>query len=179
MSPLDEVSAQNARMILCLILMIIGLVVLTIGIALHTWANPYHGWQHTDSTVISVDHTTSSVGNSVGGVSLQDFYAPTITFVANGSQQTYSGAPAASTYNWSKPVPVYRVGQVIPIIYKPDDTTQVCFASQAQAQTKRSTLPFFIAGTVITILGGCLLGSSTATRRKRSQQPPHVVRNMA
>lgn len=134
-------------------------VALIASVTVFHQALQYKTWARVDATVVSVSHTTDTIRNSVGGVSLVDLYAPTLQFVIAGQAQTFTGDYTATHY---------EVGQVVGVVIKPGDPSTVLL--QPPPENYALVVVFAGLGLVGMVLGGCLL----LPRRNRSRLPAEV-----
>jgi len=138
--------------------MLVGALAVIIAAGVFHQALQNGAWVRVDATVVNVSHTTETIRNSVGGVSLVDLYAPTFQFVVADQQQTFVG-DCTSTH--------YMVGQVVGVFIKPGDQSTVLL----QPPPQHLTLALILGGLgLISIgLGGWFLG-----RRRDSRDAPPV-----
>lgn len=143
---------RPARAIFGVVLVIAGALTLIVAVLLVHQTTQFKAWAQVDATVVGVSHTTKTVGNNVGGVSLLDLYAPTLQFVVADQQHTVTG-DYTSAY--------YVVGQVVGVFIKPGDSSTVLL----QPPPDHLTMALVLGGLGLVVIG---LGGWSLGRRRDS-----------
>jgi len=147
--------------VLGVVLVVVGVFVLIIAaVSLHEFEK-YDAWVRLEATVISVSHTTQTVGNGVGGVSVVDRYDPTLRFSIDVKEQTVEGGDGATAY---------VAGQVVDVFVNPGDPSTVLL--QLPTHEYGMALLAVASGVVSVVVGVWLIWRKVCHRGLRELLSP-------